>query len=116
MSVMVEAWAEKRVVISADPASLAESVAARFLSRVAKRVDEGKLAHISLTGGTMGAAVLAAAARSPRRDRIDWSRVHFWWSDERFVPRADDDRNEKQARAALLDALDIPAVNIHAAP
>jgi 6-phosphogluconolactonase len=111
---MVEAWAEKRVVISPDPASLADAVAARFLNRVAKRVEEGALAHISLTGGTMGSAVLAAAARSPRRDRIDWSRVHFWWSDERFVPRADADRNEKQAREALLDALDIPEANIHA--
>ncbi|MHC2998024.1 6-phosphogluconolactonase [Microbacterium sp. HJ5] len=112
---MVEAWAEKRVVIAADPSTLAESVAARFLSRVAKRVDEGKPAHVSLTGGSMGSAVLAAAARSPRVAQIDWSRVHFWWSDERFVPRGDDDRNEKQARAALLDALDIPAENIHAA-
>ncbi|WP_127475332.1 6-phosphogluconolactonase [Microbacterium sulfonylureivorans] len=112
---MVEAWAEKRVVIAPDPSTLAESVAARFLNRVAKRVDEGKLAHVSLTGGSMGSAVLAAAARSPRIARIDWSRVHFWWSDERFVPRADDDRNEKQARAALLDALDTPAANIHAA-
>ena len=40
--------------------------------------------------------------------------MHFWWSDERFVPRQDDDRNEKQARAALLDGLDIPGANIHA--
>ena len=111
---MVEAWAEKRVVISADPTALAESVAARFLNRVAKRVDDGSLAHVSLTGGSMGSAVLAAAARSARRDRIDWSLVHFWWSDERFVPRGHDDRNEKQARAALLDELDIPAANIHA--
>lgn len=111
---MVEAWAEKRVVITPDPASLAESVAARFLSRVAKRVDEGKLAHISLTGGSMGSAVLAAAARSSRLERIDWSRVHFWWSDERFVPRGHADRNDRQAREALLDALDIPASNIHA--
>jgi 6-phosphogluconolactonase len=111
---MVEAWAEKRVVITADATTLAEAVAARFLNRVAKRVDEGGLAHVSLTGGTMGSAVLAAASRSSRLDRIDWSRVHFWWSDERFVPRGDDDRNEKQARAALLDALDIPAANIHA--
>lgn len=110
---MVEPWAEKRVVISPDPAALADSVAVRFLNRVGKRVDQGDLAHISLTGGTMGAAVLAAASRSERRDRIDWSRVHFWWSDERFVPRAHADRNERQARVALLDALDIPAANIH---
>jgi 6-phosphogluconolactonase len=111
---MVEAWAEKRVGISPDPVALADSVAARFLNRVAKQVESGSLAHVSLTGGTMGSAVLAAASRHPRRDRIDWSRVHFWWSDERFVPRRHPDRNEVQARAALLDALDIPAENIHA--
>ncbi|MDQ7877967.1 6-phosphogluconolactonase [Microbacterium sp. QXD-8] len=111
---MPEGWAEKRVIISPDPSALVESVAPRFLSRVAKRVDEGKLAHISLTGGSMGAAVLAAAGRSPRAARIDWSRVHFWWSDERFVPLGDADRNDRQAREAFLDGLDIPAENIHA--
>ncbi|WP_026059494.1 6-phosphogluconolactonase [Microbacterium yannicii] len=111
---MVEAWAEKRVVITTDSTTLAESVAARFLSRVAKRVDAGKLAHVSLTGGVMGAAVLAAAARNRRIERIDWSLVHFWWSDERFVPSADPERNEKQAREALLDSLDVPSANIHA--
>ncbi|GAB2836380.1 6-phosphogluconolactonase [Microbacterium insulae] len=111
---MVEAWAEKRVVISPDPSSLADSVAARFLSRIAKRVDEGKPAHVSLTGGSMGSAVLAAAAKSPRVERIDWSRVHFWWSDERFVPAGHPDRNDQQARTALLDSLGLPAANIHA--
>jgi 6-phosphogluconolactonase len=111
---MVQTGTEKRVVISPDPSSLADSVAARFLSRVAKRAEDGKVVHVSLTGGSMGSAVLAAAARDPRVDRIDWSRVHFWWSDERFVPRTDGERNEKQAREALLDRLDIPAENIHA--
>ncbi|MDT0184189.1 6-phosphogluconolactonase [Microbacterium sp. ARD31] len=111
---MVEEWAEKRVVIAPDPATLADSVAARFLSRVAKRVSSGSTAHISLTGGSMGSAVLAAAARHPKTAEIDWSRVHFWWSDERFLPRGHADRNETQARAALLDGLDIPAGNIHA--
>jgi 6-phosphogluconolactonase len=111
---MVAAGTAKRVVISPDPGTLSTSVAARLLSRVSKRVDEGKLAHVSLTGGSMGAAVLAAARQDPRVERIDWSRVHFWWSDERFVPRADAERNEKQAREALLDHLDVPAENIHA--
>jgi len=112
---MPEGWAEKRVIISSDPAALAESVAPRFLSRVAKRIDEGKLAHISLTGGSMGAAVLGAAARNPRAASIDWARVHFWWSDERFVPLGHADRNDQQARDAFLDPLAIPDENVHSA-
>ena len=111
---MGEFTIEKRVVISDDPAVLAESVAARFVHRLAKCSADGRPVHVALTGGTMGSAVLAAAARHPRRDRVEWSRVHFWWGDERFVARDDADRNEKQSREALLDALDIPPANIHA--
>ncbi|MGZ8804572.1 MAG: 6-phosphogluconolactonase, partial [Microbacterium sp.] len=110
---MAEYVIEKRVVISDDPTALAESVAARFVNRLAKCTADGALVHVSLTGGSMGSAVLAAAARHPRRDRVDWSRVHFWWSDERFVARDHAERNEKQAREALLDHIDIPARNIH---
>lgn len=104
----------KRVVISADPAALAESVAARLVNRLTKLTTDRTQVHVSLTGGTMGSTVLAAVKHHPRRDRIDWSRVHFWWSDERFVPRDDADRNEKQAREALLNALELPPENIHA--
>ncbi|MGP3534943.1 6-phosphogluconolactonase [Microbacterium sp. RD1] len=110
---MADAGNEKRVVISEDASSLAVSVARRFLDRVTKRVDAGKTVHVCLTGGTMGGAVLRAAAQEERIAGIDWSRVHFWWGDERWVPRDSDDRNEKQARQALLDALQIPAENIH---
>lgn len=111
---MAEQGTEKRVVISPDKDHLAESVAARFVVRVEKQVEQGLPVHICLTGGSMGGAVLSAAALDPRVATIDWSNVHFWWGDERFVPRDSADRNEKQAREALLDALDIPAENIHA--
>jgi 6-phosphogluconolactonase len=110
---MAEFTAEKRVVISPDPDSLADAVASRFLQRVSKRVAEGRTAHVSLTGGTMGIAVLAAAGRHRRRDDIDWSSVHFWWSDERFVPAESEERNDVPARSAFLDLIDIPAENIH---
>lgn len=108
---MAEFSIEKRVVISSDSAALADSVAARMLHRLAKRTADGNVVHVSLTGGSMGAAVLAAAASHPRRSRVDWSRVHFWWSDERFLPRGDGERNETQAREALLDAL--PEATVH---
>jgi 6-phosphogluconolactonase len=113
---MPEGWAEKRVVISPDPTALTDSVAARFLNRVSKRIDEGKLVHVSLTGGATGAALLAAIARHPRIGKIDWSRVHLWWNDERFLPSGHAERNEQQARDILLHALDIPAANVHSAP
>ncbi len=111
---MAEFFTEKRVVISPDPASLAESVAARCIGRLEKRSRESRVVHVSLTGGSIAGVVLGAVARHPHRDRIDWSLVHFWWSDERFVARDHTDRNEKQARDALLDLIDIPAGNIHA--
>jgi 6-phosphogluconolactonase len=42
--------------------------------------------------------------------------VHLFWGDDRYVPAADDDRIDKQAREALLDHIDIPAANVHAMP
>ena len=110
---MAEFSTEKRVVISSDPDALASSVAGRFITRLVKNSNADLDTHVSLTGGTMGSAVLAAASAHHKLRRVDWSRVHFWWSDERFVGRDDGDRNEKQARQAMLDALDIAEENIH---
>src|SRR5690606_7128111 len=71
-------------------------------------------------GGTVGIATLAAAATSPLLRAIDWSGVHLWWGDERFLPDGDADRNETQAREALVDALvarhGLPEANVHPMP
>ncbi len=112
---MTENGSAKQVIIKKDADTLADYVATRFVNRIVKRVAEGKRMHVCLTGGTMGGAVLRSAARDPRVDEVDWSLVHFWFGDERFVSRDSDDRNEKQARVAFLDGLDIPAENIHSA-
>ncbi|MDR6868284.1 6-phosphogluconolactonase [Microbacterium resistens] len=110
---MADDSSTKRVVVGADPADVAQRVADRFLIRVRARTRDGRLAHVALTGGSMGSAVLRAVAEHPRAARVDWSLVHFWWGDERFVPAADPDRNAGQARAALLDRIPVPAENIH---
>ncbi len=110
---MTDNGSVKQVIIKPDAETLASYVATRFVNRIVKRVAEGKRMHVCLTGGTMGGAVLRTAAKDARVGEIDWSLVHFWFGDERFVPRDSDDRNEKQAREAFLDHLDIPAENIH---
>ena len=58
----------------------------RILDIIEHVLSERTIAHISLTGGTMGIATLKAWAENERVKDIDWSRVHFWFSDERYVP------------------------------
>jgi 6-phosphogluconolactonase len=107
---------ERRVLVHPDKEALAASVAARFLTKTIDILDDQDYANIALTGGGMGDAVLQAVNTSPARDTIDWSRVHFWWGDERFVDRASEDRNERQAHAALLDHIAVPPENLHPFP
>ncbi|KQR54587.1 6-phosphogluconolactonase [Leifsonia sp. Leaf336] len=107
---------ERRVLVHPDKEALAASVAARFLTKTIDILDDLGAANVALTGGTMGIAVLEAVNGSPARDTIDWSKVHFWWGDERFVEKSSEERNERQAREALLDHLPVPPENIHPFP
>lgn len=107
---------ERRVLVHPDKEALAASVAARFLTKTIDILDDLGAANVALTGGTMGIAVLEAVNSSPARDTIDWSKVHFWWGDERFVEKSSEERNERQAREALLDHLPVPPENIHPFP
>jgi len=105
---------ERRVIVHPDKAALAAAVAARFITKVVDLVDEFDEASVVLTGGTMGSAVLEAVNSSPARDSIDWSRVNVWWGDERWLPAGDPERNETQARAALLDHVALDPARVHA--
>ncbi len=107
---------ERRVLVHPDRPALAASVAARFLTKVIDLIEDEGEAHIVLTGGSVGTEVLRAIAQSPARNSIDWSLVHVWWGDERWLPRGDDERNETQARRALLDHVPVDERKVHPFP
>ncbi|WP_394552179.1 6-phosphogluconolactonase [Agromyces sp. MMS24-JH15] len=107
---------ERRVLVHPDKAGLAGAVAARFLTKTLDLLDDQPIVHVALTGGSMGSAVLEAVAASPARTSLDWSRVHFWWGDERWVPAGHEDRNDRLSHDALLDDLDLPDANLHPFP
>jgi 6-phosphogluconolactonase len=107
---------ERRVLVHADKQSLTGSVAARFITKVVDLLDEQAVVNIVLTGGSVGTAVLAAINGSTARDSIDWTRVHLWWGDERWLPFGDAERNDQQAREALIDHIAIPEENVHYLP
>ncbi|PZP02773.1 MAG: 6-phosphogluconolactonase [Corynebacterium urealyticum] len=116
------------VIQNADQRGLA-AAAARELVRTVTKIQREQsgvhgdgVARVVLTGGGAGIqtlrelAVLDHAATTAAEDfpidAIDWSRVLVFFGDERFVPADDAERNEKQARDALLDHIAIPAENI----
>ncbi|WP_326556952.1 6-phosphogluconolactonase [Micromonospora sp. NBC_01796] len=107
---------ETSVEVHADAAVLAQVVAARLVVKlIDAQADRGE-AGVVLTGGRVAAAVLLAVRDLPARDAIDWSRVDVWWGDERFLPSGHPERNETQARAALLDVLPLDPNRVHAMP
>lgn len=107
------------VVVETDADRLARAAAEAFVARVAAAQAVHGTASVVLTGGGVGIAVLehvAALAAEPVRETVDWEQLHVWWGDERFVPAADAERNEKQAREALLGRVGVPEHHIHAMP
>jgi 6-phosphogluconolactonase len=97
-----------------DKAALVSAVGDRLIGAITDAVRKRGQALVVLTGGGTGIGLLEHVRDND--DAIDWSKVHVFWGDERYVPDDDDDRNEKQAREALLDHINIPAANVHAMP
>lgn len=104
---------ERRVLVHPDKEALVASVAARFLTKIIDVLEEQDDAHVVLTGGTVGGGVLAAINASPARDTVDWSRLHFWWGDERWLPAGDAERNDRQAFDALLSHIALDPAKVH---
>lgn len=100
------------LVVHPDRATLVAESAERLAATIDAVLAEQDACHVALTGGSVGIELLAAM----RDVRVDWSRVHCWWGDERFVPAADGDRNALQAREALLDHVAVPEANVHELP
>jgi 6-phosphogluconolactonase len=101
------------VVVVRDPEVLAAAAAARLLTRLVDAQTTRRSASVVLTGGGIGIALLEQVARSPARAAVDWRAVDVWWGDERFVAADDPERNELQARRALLDGLDLDPARVH---
>jgi 6-phosphogluconolactonase len=107
---------ETVVVVVPDADILASAVAARLVIKIIDAQAERGWAGVVLTGGRVAAQVLRSVKELPASDAVDWSRVDLWWGDERFLPAGHPDRNETQAREALLDALPLDPARVHAMP
>ncbi|OCB37650.1 6-phosphogluconolactonase [Mycobacterium malmoense] len=104
MSTIMEVFPEAQALVDAAASRLADSIRTAVAAR--------DRALVVLTGGSNGIGLLKSLAGHD----IAWPKVHLFWGDERYVPENDDERNDKQAREALLDRIDIPSSHVHTMP
>ncbi|HKQ67824.1 MAG TPA: 6-phosphogluconolactonase, partial [Polyangiaceae bacterium] len=66
-----------------------------------------------LSGGSTPRGLYELLAQHPYKSQLDWSRVEFFWGDERAVPPDSPDSNYRMAKEALLDKVGARPEHIH---
>lgn len=95
---------------------LARSAAEIFIQLAEESIAEHGVFRVSLSGGSTPVSLYALLASEPFSERVDWSRVHFFWGDERCVPPDHPDSNFYRAKQTLFEQVPVPESNIFRIP
>jgi 6-phosphogluconolactonase len=101
------------VTVLVDRNALMRTAAERVIRAAGAALAERGRFNWALSGGSTPAALFRLLASPGNVERIDWLRVHFFWSDERSVAPDHADSNFRMAREALLDAVAPPPSHVH---
>jgi 6-phosphogluconolactonase len=99
---------EHRVL--ADPEAVALEARQEIVAAAGAADETGRPLVLVLSGGRTPQRLYEHLAEE---DRIDWSRVHFLWGDERCVPPDHPASNYRLAHEALISRIDVPERHVH---
>jgi 6-phosphogluconolactonase len=99
--------------ISANPNALSTAYAEWLVNYIREVLQRQDRFTIALSGGSTPKKLHELLATPAYKDRIDWTKLHVFWGDERFVPFSDERSNAKMAYDTLLDHVPVPAAQIH---
>jgi len=102
-----------RVETLPDPPALAHRVAEWMTSAALAATGAFR---VSLSGGSTPRALYTLLASDDFRGRFPWTRVSWYWGDERFVPYDHPESNYRMTREAMLSKAPVPPQNIHPVP
>ncbi len=94
-----------RFVVLPDLAAVAAEGADRFIESARAAIEARGIFRVALAGGTTPNAVYPLLRSQPRVGRVDWSRVEFFWGDERAVPPDDPESNFGTAYRMFISQL-----------
>jgi 6-phosphogluconolactonase len=94
-----------RFVVLPEIGAVASEAADRFVESARAAIAARGTFRVALSGGTTPNAVYPLLASQPRVGRVDWSRVEFFWGDERAVPPDDPESNFGTAYRMFISKL-----------
>ena len=94
-----------RFTVLADPPAVAAATADRVVAAAERAIGERGAFRIALSGGSTPKLVYPMLLEPSRRERVDWSRVEFFWGDERSVPPDHPESNFGVAYGMLISPL-----------
>ena len=98
--------------IYSDPEELSRAVAHYIFNTIYQTLQHQSRFSLVLAGGQTPEALYQILATHYRK-RIDWTKLHLFWGDERCVPTDHPESNYKMAYESLISKVPIPDVNIH---
>lgn len=108
--------AGRELFVAGCPNDLAREAARRVIELANAAIRErGRFAWV-LSGGSTPRRLYELLAQPPYLGAIDWSRVHLFFADERYVPHTDPDSTLRLVRETLLSGAPVPADQIHPMP
>jgi 6-phosphogluconolactonase len=93
---------EPQFTVLPSPAAVAEATAERFVGLARDAISERGVFRVALSGGGTPKQVYPLLLDRPRVRAVDWSRVEFFWGDERAVPPDHPDSNFGAAYQMLI--------------
>ncbi len=100
-----------------DKDAVAAATADRFVEEAIAAIDERGTFRVALSGGSTPKQVYPMLLEPERRDAVDWSRVEFFWGDERSVPPDHPESNFGVAYGMLISQLPgVQADHVHRMP
>ena len=102
-----------KVEVLPDLETLSHRAASIFVSTSRNSIATKKRFPVAISGGSTPRRLCTLLGSEAYGDQVDWQRVHFFWADERCVPKNDEASNFRTAFNTLLSKVALPDENIH---
>jgi len=101
------------IIVCRDLQELNRKAAEQFIALAGAASAQAERFAVALSGGSTPKALYELRGSAEYRDRVEWSRVHLFWGDERCVPLDHPESNFRMVQESLLNRVQIPPENVH---